>query len=97
VSLADEYARSRATSAGTSVIPISGASEGFVPEDAEILIEGTETGTTLRANRLHHDRCDHGVHELRHRRRSRPRAGAASCARVRLPAGAGRRGAAEKE
>jgi ATP phosphoribosyltransferase len=34
------------------VIPLSGASEGFVPEDAEILIEGTETGTTLRANRL---------------------------------------------
>ena len=34
------------------VIPIAGASEGFVPDDAEILIEGSETGTTLRANRL---------------------------------------------
>jgi ATP phosphoribosyltransferase len=34
------------------VIPISGASEGFVPDDADILIEGSETGTTLRANRL---------------------------------------------
>ena len=34
------------------VIPIAGASEGFVPEDAEILIEGTETGSTLAANRL---------------------------------------------
>ncbi len=49
--LADEYARSRHLGR-YSVIPISGASEGFVPEDAEILIEGTETGTTLRANRL---------------------------------------------
>jgi ATP phosphoribosyltransferase len=34
------------------VIPISGASEGFVPEDAELLIEGTETGATLAANNL---------------------------------------------
>jgi ATP phosphoribosyltransferase len=51
VSLADEYARSRHLGQ-YRVIPISGASEGFVPEDAEILIEGTETGTTLRANRL---------------------------------------------
>ena len=51
VSLADEYARDRHLGR-YQVIPISGASEGFVPEDAEILIEGTETGTTLRANRL---------------------------------------------
>lgn len=51
VSLADEYARSRHLGQ-YRVIPISGASEGFVPEDAEILIEGTETGNTLRANRL---------------------------------------------
>ncbi len=50
-SLADEYARSRYLGR-YRVIPISGASEGFVPEDAEILIEGTETGTTLRANQL---------------------------------------------
>ncbi len=49
--LADEYARSRHLGE-YRVIPISGASEGFVPEDAEILIEGTETGSTLRANRL---------------------------------------------
>jgi ATP phosphoribosyltransferase len=34
------------------VIPISGASEGFVPEDADILIEGTETGASLEANNL---------------------------------------------
>lgn len=50
-SLADHYARERHLGR-YRVIPISGASEGFVPEDAEILIEGTETGTTLRANRL---------------------------------------------
>jgi len=34
------------------VMPVAGASEGFVPEDAEILIEGTETGRSLVANRL---------------------------------------------
>ncbi|MFN0146524.1 MAG: ATP phosphoribosyltransferase [Dehalococcoidia bacterium] len=36
----------------TTIIPINGASEGFVPEDADILIEGSETGTSIRANRL---------------------------------------------
>jgi len=51
VALADHYARARRLGR-YQVIPISGASEGFVPEDAEILIEGAETGTTLRANRL---------------------------------------------
>jgi ATP phosphoribosyltransferase len=50
-SLADDYARDRHLGR-YRVIPISGASEGFVPEDAEILVEGTETGTTLTANRL---------------------------------------------
>ncbi|HEY8490356.1 MAG TPA: ATP phosphoribosyltransferase, partial [Dehalococcoidia bacterium] len=34
------------------VIPIAGASEGFVPEDADLLIEGSETGRTIRANNL---------------------------------------------
>jgi ATP phosphoribosyltransferase len=34
------------------VIPIAGASEGFVPDDAEILIEGIDTGSSVRANRL---------------------------------------------
>jgi ATP phosphoribosyltransferase len=34
------------------VIPIAGASEGFVPEDAEMLIEGTETGRTIAENNL---------------------------------------------
>ena len=50
-SLADHYARERHLGR-YQVLPISGASEGFVPDDAEILIEGTETGSTLRANRL---------------------------------------------
>lgn len=49
--IADHYAR--ANHLGRyRVIPIAGASEGFVPEDAEILIEGTETGKTLAENRL---------------------------------------------
>jgi ATP phosphoribosyltransferase len=51
VALADDYARERRLGR-YQVIPIAGASEGFVPDDAEILIEGSETGTTLRANRL---------------------------------------------
>jgi ATP phosphoribosyltransferase len=50
-SLADQYARDKHLGR-YRVIPLSGASEGFVPEDAEILIEGTETGETLRANGL---------------------------------------------
>jgi ATP phosphoribosyltransferase len=49
--IADAYARSRHLGR-YRVIPIAGASEGFVPEDAEILIEGTETGRTLAENRL---------------------------------------------
>jgi ATP phosphoribosyltransferase len=48
---ADHYARSRHFPR-YQVIPIAGASEGFVPEDAELLIEGTETGKTLVENRL---------------------------------------------
>jgi ATP phosphoribosyltransferase len=35
-----------------SIIPVAGASEGFVPEDADFLVEGTETGTSIRANGL---------------------------------------------
>lgn len=35
-----------------AIIPINGASEGFVPEDADILIEGSETGASIRANGL---------------------------------------------
>lgn len=48
---ADHYARSRHIWR-YRVIPIAGASEGFVPEDAELLIEGTETGRTLQENSL---------------------------------------------
>jgi ATP phosphoribosyltransferase len=51
MSTADHYARSRHLWR-YRIIPIAGASEGFVPEDAELLIEGTETGRTLRENRL---------------------------------------------
>jgi ATP phosphoribosyltransferase len=49
--LAEGFARSVQLSR-TQIIPISGASEGFVPEDADILIEGSETGTSIRANGL---------------------------------------------
>lgn len=49
--LADHYARAAQLGRYT-VMPVAGASEGFVPEDAEILIEGTETGRSLIANRL---------------------------------------------
>jgi len=48
---ADHYARARHFWR-YQVMPISGASEGFVPEDADLLIEGTETGKTLAENRL---------------------------------------------
>jgi ATP phosphoribosyltransferase len=48
---ADHYARSHHFWR-YQVIPIAGASEGFVPEDADLLIEGTETGTTIAENRL---------------------------------------------
>ena len=49
--IADHFARER--HAGRySIIPIAGASEGFVPDDAEILIEGIETGSSVRANKL---------------------------------------------
>lgn len=51
VNVADHFARGRHLGR-YKVVPISGASEGFVPEDAELLIEGTETGATLAVNRL---------------------------------------------
>lgn len=49
--LADQFARERHLGR-YQVIPVVGASEGFVPEDAEILIEGSETGRTWAANDL---------------------------------------------
>ncbi len=48
---ADHYARSRHFWR-YRVIPIAGASEGYVPEDADVLIEGTETGRTIAENNL---------------------------------------------
>jgi ATP phosphoribosyltransferase len=49
--IADHYARQNHFWR-YQVIPISGASEGFVPEDADLLIEGIQTGRTLAENRL---------------------------------------------
>jgi ATP phosphoribosyltransferase len=49
--IADHFARERHLGR-YSVIPIAGASEGYVPDDAEILIEGIETGSSVRANKL---------------------------------------------
>lgn len=49
--IADHFARDRHLGR-YRVIPVTGASEAFVPEDAEILVEGTETGSSFRANRL---------------------------------------------
>lgn len=49
--IADHFARERHLGR-YSVIPINGASEGFVPDDADILIEGIDTGASVRANRL---------------------------------------------
>ena len=49
--IADHFARDRHLGR-YRVIPIAGASEGFVPDDAEILIEGVDTGSSVRANQL---------------------------------------------
>jgi len=49
--IADQYARSRHFGR-YQVLPVAGASEGFVPEDAEVLIEGSETGKSIAANNL---------------------------------------------
>lgn len=49
--IADHFARERHFGR-YSVIPIAGASEGFVPDDAEVLIEGIDTGSSVRANKL---------------------------------------------
>lgn len=49
--IADSYARSHHFGR-YQVMPVAGASEGFVPEDAEVLIEGSETGKSIAANNL---------------------------------------------
>ena len=51
VNIADHYARA-CRMPRYRVIPIAGASEGFLPEDADLLVEGTETGRTLAENGL---------------------------------------------
>lgn len=49
--IADHYARTHHFGR-YQVLSIAGASEGFVPDDAEVLIEGSETGASIAANRL---------------------------------------------
>ena len=49
--IADKYARDNHLSP-YKVIPSWGATEAFLPEDADILIENTETGSTLKKNNL---------------------------------------------
>ena len=51
VNIADKYARDNHL-ACCKIIPTWGASEAFLPEDADLLIENTETGATLRKNNL---------------------------------------------
>lgn len=49
--IADKYARDNHLSP-YKVIPSWGATEAFLPEDADVLIENTETGATLAKNKL---------------------------------------------
>jgi ATP phosphoribosyltransferase len=49
--IADHFARAQHLG-HYRIVPVNGASEAFVPEDSEILIEGSETGSSFRANRL---------------------------------------------
>jgi ATP phosphoribosyltransferase len=51
VNIADKYARDNRL-APYRVIPTWGASEAFLPEDADVLIEVTETGETLAKHKL---------------------------------------------
>lgn len=51
VNIADKYARDRHLER-YKVIPTWGASEAFLPEDADLLIENTETGETLNRHNL---------------------------------------------
>lgn len=49
--IADMYARTNRLG-NYRVIPTWGATEAFLPEDADLLIENTETGTTIAKNNL---------------------------------------------
>lgn len=51
VNLADKYARDNHLG-HYQIIPTWGASEAFLPEDADLLIENTQTGRTLAENKL---------------------------------------------
>lgn len=51
VNIADKYARDNHLG-HYQVIPTWGASEAFLPEDADLLIENTQTGRTLAENKL---------------------------------------------
>jgi len=51
VNIADKYARDKHLGR-YKVIPTWGASEAFLPEDADLLIENTETGETLNRHNL---------------------------------------------
>ncbi|MBA7589034.1 ATP phosphoribosyltransferase [subsurface metagenome] len=51
VNIADKYARDNHLGL-YRVIPTWGASEAFLPEDADLLIENTETGRTIARHNL---------------------------------------------
>ncbi|MFQ5827489.1 MAG: hypothetical protein ACE5IA_09065, partial [Dehalococcoidia bacterium] len=51
VNIADKYARDNHLGP-YRIIPTWGASEAFLPEDADLLIENTETGQTLSQHNL---------------------------------------------
>ena len=51
VSIADKYARDNRLGM-YAIVPTWGATESFLPDDADILIENTETGGTLKRHNL---------------------------------------------
>ena len=51
VNIADKYARDNHLG-HYRIIPTWGATEAFLPEDADMLIENTETGRTIARNNL---------------------------------------------
>jgi ATP phosphoribosyltransferase len=51
VNIADKYAHDNRLTP-CKIIPTWGASEAFLPEDADVLIENTETGSTIARHNL---------------------------------------------
>ncbi|MGA7843445.1 MAG: ATP phosphoribosyltransferase, partial [Dehalococcoidales bacterium] len=51
INIADKYARDNRLGM-YRVLPTWGATEAFIPEDADILIENTETGSTIARHNL---------------------------------------------